>query len=1508
MSGGQFLSLQELESNPEFKKLTFNEQRLLRQDWAETTLPQMPEFTSLKPIEQQSVYMDVINKDPVFEDEQDLNVQRFKHLAKRIGAADPEAQQEAMDRIFRTETTRGSWIANLLTGAATIFDEDRSYASVYGRDGRKINEMLMRSLQAAPNADRKKLLDLQANAEYAAMGVNFAEAVVTSVTLVGSLGKAGLLTKGLMGPTGRIAKFAGGIKSSLGSRVVGELGEQAVQSLYMGVISTGESTARYLFQNPDSKAAMTDIAKQLGNEVLLDWVAWAAFTPTIVASKAMFRSLVGFGRMNDKLVKELSDMDPEQFSKEIVDLMYSGKISKGQLEGLRLRNPEAYKTSMEMINRYRVTHDAIKRGLDTPEAKARAAAATAGFALELNGDTKLWELRHFFDDQNQVKTFANVDDAWKWAVQNTNATVVDYEAAREFAAGFSPGMQLQKELKIKMPVDTIYDPKQIQQIIAPKVGKPRVEDVKWYLTNMAASTGTVFDAGDVQKHLKNFQFVESNDAFVKANIDLDFNAKRVTLPNDISTPEMERAYYNYITKYSEKLAVDVGGDEAVALVKARNADILSGLAGTAATQLKRNGSVVALESIVKSHLGGDIKFRNNKIVILGNEFDNLARANRFVYSTLIEQNKMSFDDVSALIKDVTGLKLKQYKKSGVDMLALYRGSKIIQQGESLQKLFDTTPELASAFNTPHYPSYLGPSVWVVSAEAGEAIVKDEVAIGSVKQLLEMSNSFMKAPKPTNTKAKVLTTDSRGSIGYDVSSTQYRIFDPVTGVERELGTARAAKEKLKQLETMTQDAFLDEMTMRGFYSQVGPDGVMRVYDSNGLSTDIRSADAAKKFLADHPLPDGEIDLLGDGMTRNLELHKDNYAVVDELNRVGKARQIFNKLVRNETIGLTLMPVESALETYAAKTGNDVLLKKYRSLLSSFQFANAQNQRFRPMVEGIFRDIHQKYYDQITEALQLPKTAPVWQNLKPNIREAVEKIQSFYAEFNKAYQIADGKGLNYYAPRVMAPMNEMLAKGIEPPTMALDYLRLVYGEQIPKELQLRAAHMRTSMLADALMDKNPYRAMLVYINEAHKSLYIGDAVGQVKEMFSEFSKSGAKGAEASVMAHHLRDAVMEMFGASTTVGKHFNNASYKTTKFIYDKFLMKLKETAPFKDVPFEKFVTDDLIGRLNSYFTISTQAGRMWAIPRNLTQTTLLGVVVGQTRAWGAMDYVVSHPEFINDLIAKGWFSDSLYKGHDLSKSPIKNWIELSLNPLENSDMITRGLCAKVANDLIDEKYQRLAKGIIDKKTFIKEVNADVLDKTLQTELLDLVSMGKIDGAKELLGKKLSDLTMFNYMKGTQGAAFRGAMGRLFGKLGVYPMGTISLYRDILSRGDPSRVISRVASLAATSTAIYTAFQAVGINYTGFLWSDPFEFSGGPYWVMLNDALQSFGSNQDSAMARARLMNSVVRTAVPTVFRHTADAARYFANDRWYEGMMALATSPMSKELKEWGYIDSPFRE
>jgi len=1503
MSTGQFLSIKELESHPEFKKLTFNEQRHIRQGWAEENLPRLPEFSALKPQERVMAYDEIVNGTPVFENENDLNVIRFKHLATRIGAGDPDAQREAMQRIMLVESTRSSIVGNMIAGVASAFDEDKNYAAIYGRDGRKINEMLMRSLQSAPNADKKALLDLEANANTAAVVIGMAEAVITSMTLVGSLGKAGVLTKNLLGPTGKIAKFAGGIKSSLGSRLVGELGEQAVQSVLTSVISTAENTALYLFQNPNSKAALTDIAKSLGNEVIFDWVAWAAFTPAIVGMKAIYRSLVGFGRANSKVVKEWAEMNPDQFREEFTDFMFSGKLKKGHLEGLRMRAPESYKMVMEDLNRYRVTVEAIRNGIDTPEARAKAVAGTAGFSLIENADKKVWELRPFIGDATEVKDFADLDSAWRWAVQNANATVVNYDEARQFATGFSPKMTLQKQFQVKMPVDTIYDPKQLEQIIRPKVGKARTEDVKWFITNMAASTGTVFDAKDVQKYIKNISFIESNDAFLKANVETDYLAKRVILPSDISTPEMERAYRKYIFDYAKKLADDVGGPEAVSLVGKRAAEIEE-IARSA--PLRRSGSLIALETVVKSQLGTDIKFKGSTIVIGGQSFDTIDKATRFVYRSLLEQGKLSLDDVTGLIADVSGLRLKPFKRGEVEMFALYRGNKEIQEAASIQELLDTSPELSAAFSFAAFPSYLGPSTWVVSAESGQALVKDGIAIGSTENLLEMSSAFMKSPKSATGKAKVLTADSRGTITYDIQKTVYTVFDPDTGIERELGTAAAAKAELKRIKEFTQDIFMSEMTMRGFYTKVGPDGVMRAYDSTGAATDIRSKADAEKFLQAHQLPDGPIDLLGNGMTANLDIHKDNIAVVDELNRMGKAREIYTKIVRNETIGMALFPVETALEDFATKTGNASLLKSYRSLLTNFQLVNSLNQKFRPAIDGIFKDIHPKHYDDISLALTVPKTAPVWQKLTPQVRDAVGKIQAFYEEFNKSYGIADGKGLNYYAPRVMKPLHEMIAAGQEPPTMALDYLRLVYGDQIPKELELRAAHLRTAVLADAMTDKNPYRAMLVYINEAHKSKFIGDAVGQVKKIFQEFSNSKATGKEASVMAHHLRDSIMEMFGATTTMGKQVKNASYKATKFIYDKFLSKLGETAPFKEVDFSKFVTDDLIGKLNSYFTISTQAGRMWAIPRNLTQTTLLGVVVGQPRAWGAIQYVVDHPEYVNDLISRGWFSDSLYKGHDLSKSPIKNWLELSLNPLENSDMITRAICAKVAEDLIEEKSQRLAKGIITKSQFLKEINADILDKTLQTELLDLVSMGRFDGAKELFGKKLSDLTMFNYMKGTQGAAFRGVIGRLFGKLGVYPVGALNLYRDMLTRGDPARIIARTASLVATSTAIYTAFQTVGINYTGFLWSDPFEFSGGPYWIMLNDALQSLGGNQDSAMARARLKNSAIRTAIPTVFRHTADAARYFSEGRWYEGMLAMASSPMSKELREWGYIDSPF--
>jgi len=290
-----------------------------------------------------------------------------------------------------------------------------------------------------------------------------------------------------------------------------------------------------------------------------------------------------------------------------------------------------------------------------------------------------------------------------------------------------------------------------------------------------------------------------------------------------------------------------------------------------------------------------------------------------------------------------------------------------------------------------------------------------------------------------------------------------------------------------------------------------------------------------------------------------------------------------------------------------------------------------------------------------------------------------------------------------------------------------------------------------------------------------------------------------------------------------------------------------------------------------------------------------------------MAYAVDNPDYINKLIIRGNFSESLYSGSAI-KSHTSSLIEMSLNPLENSDMITRATSYRVGETLIDDALPRYRKGIISKKELAREINADILDADLQVKLLDMIDSGDIEGAKDILGTKFTDMTMFNYGKGMQGTAFRGVAGRLFGKLGVYPVGTLSLYRDILTRGSPDRVIGRAARLVATTSAIYWAFSSVGVDYSGFLWTDPFEFSGGPYWVMLNDLLQSFGSNDDSAMARARLIKSSVRTAVPSVFRYWYDAAGYAAEGRPYEALMALSTTPMKKSLKENGSFDGTFLE
>jgi hypothetical protein len=118
--------------------------------------------------------------------------------------------------------------------------------------------------------------------------------------------------------------------------------------------------------------------------------------------------------------------------------------------------------------------------------------------------------------------------------------------------------------------------------------------------------------------------------------------------------------------------------------------------------------------------------------------------------------------------------------------------------------------------------------------------------------------------------------------------------------------------------------------------------------------------------------------------------------------------------------------------------------------------------------------------------------------------------------------------------------------------------------------------------------------------------------------------------------------------------------------------------------------------------------------------------------------------------------------------------------------------------------------------------------------------------------RIVDETMFPYRSGTGPYAFRGALGKMFGMFGHWPVN----YLENLRRGLQGTSAGTKAAFAVTwvgnSLALYGAFRAIGVNAPNYLPWYPLQFSGGPYWHLSHQLLQSLGPGYKGRQARGEL--------------------------------------------------------
>jgi hypothetical protein len=330
------------------------------------------------------------------------------------------------------------------------------------------------------------------------------------------------------------------------------------------------------------------------------------------------------------------------------------------------------------------------------------------------------------------------------------------------------------------------------------------------------------------------------------------------------------------------------------------------------------------------------------------------------------------------------------------------------------------------------------------------------------------------------------------------------------------------------------------------------------------------------------------------------------------------------------------------------------------------------------------------------------------------------------------------------------------------------------------------------------------------------------------------------------------------------------------------------------------VVGDIIDMMNSRMTVATQA-KPWATFRNMAQISLLGAALGDNKVmWEAFGAIINEAD---DVTIKRLLKTGAVTGagfiHAAPGSQLSLWRSL-MKWNENMDVITRATAFKASEMQLEKWWPQVKNGQLDVDTFVKRSGLTILDDGTRQQVLNALNQGDMSFAADQFGDALNRMCFFDYSKMNKAGFQRGLIGKVFGKFGTYPAGTLALYHRILTTGSVAERTARMGRMVFTSLAIYHGARAMGIDYKGFLWTDPFGFQGGPLWHLMADGSQFIGDSSQAKQARASMIRNLPRLMSPTIntYQQAQRALERLNNDDLLGAAITLSGAPARKDA-EW---------
>lgn len=1331
---------------------------------------------------------------------------------------------------------------------------------------------------------------------------------------------AGLLTRGIYKSLGELAKTTA---SPTARTLLLKGAPFAVDAMMGGVVDVVRTFPAAVTQdNLNSPELWKNLSRSFGEGVVND-VLWGAGRAAV---KQVFKPFVQtFKNLNlndsDSVRRTLQAIDAigdEKKFKNLLNTFVTGKISS-EVVG-HMDNAD------EILRKARRFMTIQKREYIDPTSLdgAKMLASIADLDIEFeggkylvkDGDLILFEGPKLSDSVGYLQSFLRETDPVK-AVSDDLKRMLFGRTVGQFGG--------QTDMRIKVGVKTQIDltsPKNVE--LRSKIGAPVIyeflkEDAEGFIDTKRVVDGLrllAYSSGlkalDADKYLPFIKILGSVNDVATAVERGGVTSPTLYIPKRI-TSEAERR--SYIELLSKQLNLDY--------LKMKNWHF-GDMPSSDYSQAMKNQSKV-LDTIVKKYTpplslnpaaltvaygklganlsmdvnGYHVQFPDGTKAVFKNSFE----ANNFLGKVLASSQQLDFDSYKSMLYQNTRLILSKEVDPVTKVTQVFARDpfgNIVGKADSLEQLIASDPIFL-----PKLPESLAPQTFLTSVkrkdvEGLKIEFHSDVAVATPERLRDMMNSFASNKEFLGGKAtkNIIDIDDNGFIFAETPTRKIEFTAPDLGMRKTFKSYAEAKAFANKAVTDFH-TLESELVSKGHYITT-MNGKVEVVTSDGKFIQVKSIDDIKNILKGSPDPewapsvvpsldpdieDTLIDKVQDALkNEDLDAHlqaKPNKTVLFDI---------------GTKTGAYWRPMYSTIHRIATKTGVTELRDVANQLITGNRLVASQSLHAVSLLEGILSEADGKPISRaklkmfqhllnISESNRDMVAKSVFNmELTKYDKKVLNRVQQYLQAYGTRFGIDAVGFITDYAPRVRAHISELqkdpeALRAFNAKSKAAQLQEIFKNDaQAIRTMEFMSRHSRLDMFLTPGYTDDILQSARTYVLQGIRNEFLGPALQKAKEFSKKIPTiDSISPSEAAVIQKFLTEfAHMDTSPAEELASE----LSLKASKKIADG-IRKLKNLIPgenfanFIDDWADSTITPRGLEKIQSMTTFATLGARPIRGLTNIMQynntraifdeyadtAVALSQAVFKSGDKKALSSVMAT---IHRLQNKGLISEHMVSVGIDTPEGIRKVLDMSMRNQQGSELLTRAWTAMAAELAFDDGLQKLGKGIVDWDGFVKIARLSILPDDQIAQIQKYLKMGKPELGRDLFSAEATRILMGEYNSSNAPLMFRGVVGKLFGKFGVFPVNQIDLYNTILARGTASERILRAVKLIALSQATYEAFRLVGLDYSGFKFTDPFAFAGGPLYTTLNDTLQAMRGGPAGQLAQRRLQNSW-RLVIPFSF-------------------------------------------